>query len=221
MKKPKGKKLSNLKDWEKNPREISEKALGSLKHSLAEFGDLSGIVFNIHNQRLVCGHQRKEAILKKWGDLPITNGFILLPTGEKINYREVNWDEKKHTAANLAANSQYLQGVFTTDIEPLLASLKTQIPKLYSGLSLDQLIVDLPEDLETHAGSEPRREENLDSYLNSAVKQIVIYVEGKDYAGILKKLETLSKRYKVDNHSDVILLALNELLKFISSKKKK
>ena len=39
----------------RNPRMITDKAARGLGFSLAEFGDLSGIVFNLRTQQLVAG----------------------------------------------------------------------------------------------------------------------------------------------------------------------
>ena len=54
-----------------NPREISESAAAGLGYSMAEFGDLSGITYNLRTGELVAGHQRMGQIRQRWGDLAI------------------------------------------------------------------------------------------------------------------------------------------------------
>jgi hypothetical protein len=105
-------KLKDLKPAGYNPRKISDEKLAMLKKSLAEFSDLSGVVFNIRTQTLICGHQRIKNFDPEW---PITKkshkdktgtvalGYIETPFG-KMQYREVDWPEDKEKKANIAAN---------------------------------------------------------------------------------------------------------------------
>ncbi len=98
-----------------NPRTVSPAKLAMLKKSLAEFGDLGGIVFNRKTKQLCGGHQRvslfgpktKIEIEKKYTTPTktgtVAEGFVVLD-GERFSYREVNWDETKEKAANIAAN---------------------------------------------------------------------------------------------------------------------
>lgn len=98
-----------------NPRKITKPEIDRLKKAIEEFGDLGGIVFNRRTGRLVGGHQRikvipKDAIIEKT-ELSersrtgtVAHGFIIID-GEKYSYREVDWDETKEKAANIAANA--------------------------------------------------------------------------------------------------------------------
>lgn len=107
--------IKDLKGYEKNPRKVKDGHHAMLLKSMQEFGDLSGIVFNLKTKRLVGGHQRQIAFND---NLPVTiaraydnptdkgtvrEGFVEFE-GERFAYREVNWDEKKEIAANIAAN---------------------------------------------------------------------------------------------------------------------
>jgi hypothetical protein len=99
----------------KNPRKITDTKLQLLKKSLEEFGDLSGIVYNKKLNRLIGGHQRIKAIPedaeivieKRYIDPTktgtVAEGYIKLGT-ESMRYREVEWDNEKDFAANIAAN---------------------------------------------------------------------------------------------------------------------
>lgn len=98
-------KLSDLAGNPKNPRAISDAKLQMLKKSLAEFGDLSGIVFNKRTGRLVGGHQRLR-VLPGNAEIEMdteTHGHAIID-GDRFNYRVVDWDETKEKAANIAAN---------------------------------------------------------------------------------------------------------------------
>jgi DNA modification methylase len=108
-------KLADLAPNPRNPRKISDKKLEMLKAALAEFGDLSGIVYNVRTQRLAGGHQRvkvlppdAEITIERTHETPtqsgtVAEGFAMIE-GERFVYRQVDWDETKEKAANIAAN---------------------------------------------------------------------------------------------------------------------
>lgn len=115
VKNEKVEKVGDLRPSPYNPRRITDEQKKRLKKAIEEFGDLSGIVFNRRTGRLVGGHQRikvipQNAIIEKT-ELPIASrtgtvayGYIIIDN-EKYSYREVDWDEGKEKAANIAANA--------------------------------------------------------------------------------------------------------------------
>lgn len=108
-------KVNELAPNPANPRKITDERLRMLDKSVREFGDLSGIVFNRKSQRLVGGHQRSkvippdsEIVISERYDPPTpvgttAIGYILLD-GERMSFREVDWEMPKEEAANIAAN---------------------------------------------------------------------------------------------------------------------
>ncbi len=106
--------IGNLTPAPWNPRKITDKQLSMLKKSMAEFGDLSGIVVNVQTGHIVGGHQRVKNLDPSWRIIkqPHTDkvgtvalGHIETPWG-RWQYREVDWPEKKEATANVAANKQ-------------------------------------------------------------------------------------------------------------------
>lgn len=104
--------IKDLKQADYNPRKIIDEKLAMMKKSMIEFGDLSGIIFNIKTGNLIGGHQRIKNLDPEWEVTKepfkdsrgtVARGFIKTPFGDWV-YREVEWDEKKEKAANLAAN---------------------------------------------------------------------------------------------------------------------
>ena len=108
-------KIKDLTPNEKNPRTITDAKLAMLKKAVAEFGDLSGIVYNRKSKQLVGGHQRRK-VLDPNADITITKkfskpsavgtvaeGYIDTESG-RFSYREVYWTDAKEKAANIAAN---------------------------------------------------------------------------------------------------------------------
>jgi len=96
--------LSDLKPAPYNPREIGDEALAGLKASIDELGDLSGIVWNARDGKLVAGHQRMRALTELYGDglvLDVKARTITTPAGETFGIRVVDWDEPKAKLANV------------------------------------------------------------------------------------------------------------------------
>lgn len=123
--------MQKLKANPNNPRKVTDERLDMLRKTLAEFGDLGGIIYNRKTKQLVGGHQRSrvledgeiEIVTKYAKPTPtgtVAEGFITLPTGERFSYREVSWNETKEKAAALAAN----QGVGEWDTAQLTAWLR-------------------------------------------------------------------------------------------------
>lgn len=123
-------KVNELTPADYNPRKITDAQLSALAKAMAEFGDLSGIVFNISTGTVIGGHQRIKNLDPEWPVKKKTKkdstgtvavGHIETPWGE-FTYREVDWPEEKEKAANIAANKH--GGVF--DI-PKLAEILTEL----------------------------------------------------------------------------------------------
>jgi len=126
-------KVKDLKPAGYNPRKISPEKLAALKKSLEEFGDLSGIVFNVRTQTVIGGHQRIKNMDPTWKIIkkPQTDktgttaaGYVETPHG-RLTYREVDWPEIKEKQANIAANKH--GGEFDDELlADLLKEIKTE-----------------------------------------------------------------------------------------------
>lgn len=145
------KSLDDLRANPKNPRTINKHDYESLVKSIKEFGDLSGIVFNVQTKQLVGGHQRTEAFKRMSGEKKIiinqrfTNadgtpqpnrqGTIAIGyvdyDNEQYSYREVDWPLEREQAANIAANR--IQGQFDLD---LLAEISYEISQAEDSANL-------------------------------------------------------------------------------------
>ena len=95
-----------------NPNRMDEADKKRMAASLAEFGDLGGIVINRRTGLLVGGHQRVsvlgdsleiEDLKKPEPDGTVGRGWIT-QDGRRYSVRVVDWDEAKAHAALLAAN---------------------------------------------------------------------------------------------------------------------
>lgn len=141
--------VSGLKDAPYNPRSIGARAQDGLQFSIEEFGDISGLVFNIRSGNLVAGHQRKRVLRD---DAPIedfveeqdptgTVGFAMVRSGQvRMRLRLVDWDSKKEKAANIAANNAAITGDWTEDIDSLLMELRDDAPDIYDQALLHEIM---------------------------------------------------------------------------------
>jgi hypothetical protein len=112
--------LQSLRPTTNNPRIVSAKTDSKLDETLAEYGDLSGIVNNVNPavSELLGGNQRTrkfkldptaKIVITERLDEPNSVGSVawgyVLVGDERFTYREVFWDKPRHVAASIAANN--------------------------------------------------------------------------------------------------------------------
>lgn len=147
--------IADLKAQARNPRSITDGAAAGLGRSMGRFGDLSGITFNVRNGTLVTGHQRVEQLRAKYGDeLIIEAGRMTTPDGD-WPVRVVDWDQKTHDAAMVAANNQAIQGEWTDELQAMLAEIHAGDATLYDDLLLDELTKPPPRDVDVDEADDP------------------------------------------------------------------
>lgn len=142
------KSVKDLCSAPKNPRKIQPLALHGLDQSMRNFGDLSGIVFNVRTGHLVSGHQRVKTLpesltiesVHEEKDESGTVGYgSVRHAGSVFPVRLVDWDENREYAANLAANNPGIQGDFTDDVGALLAEIEQELPEIYDATRLFEI----------------------------------------------------------------------------------
>ncbi len=138
----------NLTPDPANPNRMDAETKAMMAKSLAEFGDLGGIVLNRRTGMLVGGHQRADVL--RDGKLTVTDlqepepdGTVarghLVCNGRRYSVRVVDWAEDKAHAALLAANKYGRRG------QDDAALLKDLLEELDAGQTTDtgQLLADL------------------------------------------------------------------------------
>ena len=141
----------NLIPADYNPREMDDESRKGLETSMKEFGDISGITWNKTTSNIVTGHHRWEGLINQYGLDKLTfehlRGDIhaILADGEDTGYtlRQVEWDEAKEKAANIAANSHKIEGQFTVELNGLLEELEDSLDgDLFGDLRFGELNFD-------------------------------------------------------------------------------
>jgi len=105
-----------MKQYHKNPRQITGKQYGDLERWLRELGDLSGIVHDLNSDEIIGGNQRSRVfdVNKCQVELSgephepdeqgtVAHGFIVWE-GKRYAYRQVRWDARQCEQANIVAN---------------------------------------------------------------------------------------------------------------------
>lgn len=107
--------IDKSKQYNLNPRSITDKELNRLEAHLMKFGDLGGVVFCRNNNAYVGGNQRSKIFdgasieIEKYFDTPqedktVAIGFITW-NNRKYLYREVFFSEAEFKEACIVANS--------------------------------------------------------------------------------------------------------------------
>jgi len=205
--------IGNLKQYHRNPRKITEKMFNLLGDSIKEFGDLSGIVYNVRTQELIGGNQRTQFFKRNDKDVQITTipvenskvgtvavGYVVY-NGEKYNYREVDWDDKKAGQANLNANkiggfwdNELLAGAFEME-ELKLAGFED----FELGMFNEEIQIDKSDLTQT-----------MDSYLEGNIKQIVLFFTAEEFENVMPRMEKLMTQLGVQNHTEAFMKILEE-----------
>lgn len=132
------KEIGDLQPHPENPREISDAARAGLRYSMESFGDLSGIVWNERNGKLVAGHQRVRELVE--AGARFSNGALTLDdSGLEFDIRVVDWPEDKHVEAMVVANSETIAGRWTFRARDHLASIRERNAQLFERLRLSSL----------------------------------------------------------------------------------
>jgi hypothetical protein len=180
-----------------NPREIDPANADGLGHSLETFGELGVIAFNLESGQLVSGHQRVTQLSRKYGPLSIERideefGKITTPDGNTFLVRFVRWDASKQRAANVAANSQTIQGRFVDDkLQLILGDVRESRPEDFDAMMFAELF-----GVATHGGDAGKLKPQPVAKPPSFA-WVLVGIPLADFAEINETVEALAKNPKV------------------------
>ena len=109
-------KVSDLVPFEGNPRQITTENLDRLEQGIDEFGMVQPIIWNTRTKQVVGGHQRLAVLKRK----EVKETWVI----------EVDMDEEREAALNIALNNPRLMGEFDL---PGLASILEQFGGIESN----------------------------------------------------------------------------------------
>lgn len=200
--------IKDIKGYHKNPRKITEKMFNLLSETIKEYGDLSGIVLNIRTGEVIGGNQRTQFFKRNDSDVKIHTtpvkdskvgtvavGYVIFQ-GEKYNYREVDWDEKKSELANIVANK--VGGFWDNDI--LANEFEIDDLKMAGFEEFELGMFNNEVEIDTNNMSD-----SMDSYLDGNIKQIVIYFTNEQFQEVIPRMEKIMLELGVENHTEAVL----------------
>ena len=119
------KKINEISSAKYNPRKITDEAMGRLTKSLAEFGNIQPITWNVRTGNVVGGHQRLK-VYKAMGKT-------------EVDVWAVDLDEQKEKAANIALNK--LSGEFDMPmLKDILEEIDTgDLDMEITGFGMDEI----------------------------------------------------------------------------------
>lgn len=119
------KKINEISSAKYNPRKITDEAMGRLTKSLAEFGNIQPITWNVRTGNVVGGHQRLK-VYKAMGKT-------------EVEVWAVDLDEQKEKAANIALNK--LSGEFDMPmLKDILEEIDTgDLDMEITGFGMDEI----------------------------------------------------------------------------------
>lgn len=191
-----------IKPAKYNPREIlrpGDDEYESLKNSLEEFGLSDPLVWNEATGNLVGGHQRFTILVEEFHATEISCSVVNIK------------DTKREMALNLALNK--IRG--RQDYEKLKAvfvELKGEGLLLnstgYSPLEVQQTMLWEPKKSESgKLGLTP--DERLPTYMEGAIRQIVLYYKAADYKLRIAQFESIAQEEGLEDNTSVVDHLLN------------
>lgn len=119
-------KITNVKEYHKNPRHITDDRKRELEKNMLELGDISGIVHDLNTGEIISGNQRSkiinleecEVVISEEYKEPTKQGTVAIGhviwQEQKFNYRAVKWNDAQREKANITANA--LTGYWSHEI---------------------------------------------------------------------------------------------------------
>jgi DNA modification methylase len=117
--------MSGIKPFAGNPRDITTEALSGLRSSLEKFGYVDLLIVNKRNMELIAGHQRLK-LLQEAG-------------AETVLCIMVDVDDLMQQTMNITLNNQAIAGYWTQALIPILEKLRQETPEDYMNLRLKEL----------------------------------------------------------------------------------
>jgi hypothetical protein len=168
----------------------------SLKRSVMKFGHVQILVAN-KNGTLIGGHQTLK-VLRDIGRKRARCVILDLPPGEEkilniaLNQIEGDWDYGRLQDILLGLKEQSaelsLTGFENSEIDKILSWAQNSKPDDI-GKTTDQ---------------------ELETFLNTNIRQIVLYFEQKSYEDVLRRLEIVLKNEELKNNTEAFLFLLRK-----------
>lgn len=173
-----------------------------LKQAILTHGLVDPLIVNEVNNVLVGGHQRLKILTQEFGVKEVTCSLVHIE------------DENEEVALNISLNANAGAWEFSK-LQNALArfdGLDATDP-LRAGLGFTPFqfaeVIDWREKLTQVDAMGETPKDQLPTYQEGAIKQIVLYFDGKDYPAIITRLEKVLAEAKVEDFTSAFLFLLD------------
>ena len=177
------KKINEISSAKYNPRKITDEAMGRLTKSLAEFGNIQPITWNVRTGNVVGGHQRLK-VYKAMGKT-------------EVDVWAVDLDEQKEKAANIALNK--LSGEFDMPmLKDILEEIDTgDLDIEITGFSMEEvgnmMTAFHPEEI-TNPDNSSSASDLREQFENSTIRQIILVYGAEEYNAAITALADYAEK---------------------------
>lgn len=195
--------LSDLQNWADNPRTILKEDFTRLQGQIKRLGVYKTLLVNQDNI-VLGGNMRLRAFIELLGaDAEVLCGIVETHNeGEMLEYALSDNDQAGVT------DDLKLAEVFA------LHPIDTQLYKIQSNILRPLETVINPPDPVTEGGSQDQDksglDESLDTYMNGAIRQIVLYYDVPNYEKVIAMLEALGNEYGLEDNTAIITKLIQE-----------
>jgi hypothetical protein len=205
--------LDKVRPADANPK---QHALDEIKTSIQRFGFAESVLLDERTGKLVSGHGRLNALkLLRDAGAPVPSG-IKVDGAEWLVPIVRGWasaNDAEASALLVAVNRLTEKGGWDdAQLAKLLAGLREQDPlgglsgTGYDDRALDALLKQTSPSLEV--GITP--EQALVSFVTGAIKQVVLYFEGKDFESIVARMEKARTELGCKDNTELFLALLQK-----------
>lgn len=188
-------KLSDLTNWENNPRSILEEDFERLQGQIDKLGVYKTLLVNQDNI-VLGGNMRLRAFIMKFGeDYEAMCGIV--ETTDQGNMLEYALSDNDNAGTT---DDLKLAEVFA------LHPIETKLFKIQSNVLRPlQNIINPPDPI--GGDDNPDRselDEDLNTYLTGNIRQIVLYYDNAQYTNVVAWLEAIGKDLGLENNTEII-----------------
>lgn len=190
--------IEKLRNWEKNPRSIRQEDFEKLKKKIQKFGQFRPLI--VTPEGVVLGGNMRLRAFKEIGTQEIWVSIVepkdeteMLEIALADNERSGYYDDQV-LAELLATMPDFPLVDYKVDLgyaSTLQRLMENFGPSEVRGVDADSLETD-----------------QLDTYLNANVKQIVLYFESEQFSNVIARLQAVIEKYALKNNTEAVLRLL-------------
>lgn len=188
-------KISQLTNWEDNPRSIVKEDFERLKKQIIKLGMYKPLLVNADN--IVLGGNMRLRALSELGAKEVAVTVVdATDTATMLEYALSDNDQ-----VGVTDDLKLAELVHLNPIDTSLYKVQSNILR-----PLENIVNPPAPDVEGGGDDVDKSDldESLDTYLNGNIKQIVLYYDNAQYQDIIDKLGSLGERFNIEDNTGII-----------------